>query len=234
MPDRKLTTRSSPGEIDAFLRQVTHAPTRRTSGRPGRLLFAMDATASRGPTWDRACEIQAQMFRETAALGGLEVQLCYYRGAGEFQFTPWTDRAARLLEAMTGVSCRGGYTQIRKVLDHAIGEAGTSRIDALVFVGDCVEEAVDSLCEQAGRLGILGVPAFMFHEGNDQDARHAFEGIARLTRGACCHFDSGSARELRELLSAVAVYASGGRNALQDFSRDKSPEVRRLVHQLQR
>src|SRR3546814_9870581 len=42
----------------------------RDGGRRGRLIFAMDATASREPTWDRACRLQGEMFKETAALGG--------------------------------------------------------------------------------------------------------------------------------------------------------------------
>ena len=45
----------------------------------------------------------------------------------------------------------------------------------MVFVGDCMEEDVARLCHAAGELGLLGVPAFMFHEGQDPVARKAFE-----------------------------------------------------------
>jgi hypothetical protein len=62
------------------------------------------------------------------------------------------------------------------------------------------------------------VPVFLFQEGGDARAERAFREIARLTKGAYCRFDAGSARQLRELLSAVAVYAAGGRKALEAAS----------------
>ena len=97
-----------------------------------------------------------------------------------------------------------------------------------------MEEDVDRLCHLAGELGMLGVPAFLFHEGTEPVAQRAFREIARLTRGAYCAFDAGSAEQLRELLSAVAVYAAGGQKALRDFSKDRSEVVRQLTRQLDR
>ena len=209
-------------------------PATRAGGERGRLIFAMDATASREPTWDRACQIQAEMFSETAALGGLDVQLCYYRGYGEFEASPWLSSADALLQRMTGVSCRGGHTQIEKVLRQAIEQTKQKKVQALVFVGDCMEEDVDRLCHLAGELGMLGVPAFMFHEGAEPVAQRAFREIARLTRGAYCAFDASSAGQLRDLLRAVAVYAAAGQKALQNFSKDRSEVVRQLTRQLGR
>lgn len=209
-------------------------PATRAGGERGRLIFAMDATASREPTWDRACQIQAEMFSETAALGGLDVLLCYYRGYGEFEASPWLSSADALLQRMTGVSCRGGHTQIEKVLRQAIEQTKQKKVQALVFVGDCMEEDVDRLCHLAGELGMLGVPAFMFHEGAEPVAQRAFREIARLTRGAYCAFDASSAGQLRDLLRAVAVYAAAGQKALQNFSKDRSEVVRQLTRQLGR
>jgi hypothetical protein len=200
----------------------------------GRLMFAMDATASREPSWDRACRIQGEMFSETAALGGLDIQLCYYRGYGEFEASPWLFSADALLQRMTGVTCRGGNTQIEKVLRQAIEQHGPKKIQALVFVGDCMEEDVDRLCHLAGQLGLLGLPVFMFHEGSDPVAQRAFKEIARLTRGAYCAFDTSSAGQLRDLLSAVAVYAAGGQKALQDFTRGRNQVVHQLTRQLEK
>ena len=88
-----------------------------------------------------------------------------------------------------------------------------------VFVGDAMEERIDDLCSKAGEIGLLGVPVFTFQEGHDLAAERAFKEISRLTRGAWSRFDANSARQLRELLSAVAVYAAGGRQALTDYSR---------------
>lgn len=234
MASDKLPEKSSPSDVEAFLRKAATTPVARQQGGRGRLLFAMDATASREPTWDQACYLQAEMFSETAALGGLSIKLCYYRGFREFKATDWLTETAALQQLMASVTCLGGHTQIGRVLRHAANLAKTQHIDALVFVGDCVEESVDDLCKLAGELGIHGVPAFMFHEGGDATAQRAFRQIARLTNGAYCPFDAGSAQQLRDLLSAVAVYAVGGRLALERFARQRGETVRRLSHQIEK
>jgi hypothetical protein len=226
-----LAPRSSRAEVDAFLKKVAQTVPTAAGGR-GRLMFALDATASREPTWDRACQIQGQMFAETAALGGLDVQIVYYRGFGEFEASGWIGRSADLLAVMRRVFCVGGETQIRKVLEHAIAETKRRRVNALVFVGDCCEEDVDALCALAGQLGLLSVPVFLFQEGDDQVATRAFKQIARLTNGAHCRFDASSAQQLRDLLSVVAVYAAGGRRALEDYGRRVGGDVPLLTRQV--
>jgi len=231
-PGEHLPAKSSKAEVDAFLSEAASAPVPATGGRRGRLLFALDATASREPAWDRACDIQARMFEETARLGGLDVQLCYYRGLREFDASPWLDNARGLLLYMREVRCAGGETQIRRVLRHAIAETRRRRINALVFVGDCMEEGVDTVCDLAGQLGLLGVPAFLFHEGADPVAGRAFREMARLTHGAYCSFDAASADQLRDLLSAVAVYAAGGYRTMEDFGRRRGGVVAQLTDQL--
>ena len=223
---------SSSGEVAEFLAQVAAAPKAGAPAGGGRLIVALDATASREPTWDRAAEIQARMFEEAGKLGGLEVQLAYYRGLREFRASPWCRDTAALAREMTGVMCRAGRTQIGRVLRHARDEARRGRVGALVFVGDCLEENADRLCELAGELGLLGVPAFLFHEGADTLARHGFERIAALSGGACCRFDAASPDQLRDLLAAVAVYAAGGRPALESHARTQGGAAGDLVRQL--
>lgn len=232
MASDKLPEKSSRSEIDAFLKKAASLPVTKPAGRIGRLIFAMDATASREPTWDHACHIQAEMFAETAALGGLEIQLCHYRGFKEFTASGWLTDTASLQRQMAAVRCLGGHTQIGRVLKHATAMAQQQRVDALVFVGDCMEEAIDDICELAGVLGMHGVPAFMFHEGGDARAEQAFRQIAKLTKGAYCPFDARSAHQLRDLLSAVAVYAAGGRLALERFGQRRGETVRRLSRQI--
>ena len=228
----RLAGKSSHSDVDAFLRKVASTPVLKPPGRSGRLIFAMDATASREPAWDHACHIQAQMFDETAALGGLAIQLCYYRGFNDFSASGWLTNTADLQRQMAAVRCLGGHTQIRKVLRHTLGETRQDKVNALVFVGDCMEEDVDELCQLAGELGIHSVPVFLFHEGGQPAAEQAFRQIARLSGGAYCSFDAGSARQLRELLSAVAVYAAGGRPALEAFSKRRGEKVRLLARQI--
>jgi hypothetical protein len=229
LPDAPATG----GAVDAFLRQLAATPAVRPApGRRGRLIFALDATASRQPTWDRACHIQAEMFKETAALGGLDIRLAFYRGFGEFRASAWCANATDLLKEMTAVTCLGGRTQIGKVLKFAISETKREKVNAVVFVGDCMEEDVDRLCNKAGELGLLGVPVFIFHEGREPVAANAFRQIAHLTRGAYCPFDASSAHQLRELLSAVAVYAAGGRAALEDYGRRSGGAALLLTRQV--
>jgi len=233
--DGKLTKRPPAGtDIDSFLAKVAAAPSVKSPGQRGRLIFALDATASRQPMWDHAAQIQGEMFVETAALGGLEIQLCFYRGFGEFKVSPWLSRSEDLLRMMTSVFCAAGQTQIGKVLRHAVNETRQRKVNALVFVGDCVEEDVDALGASAGELGVLGVPAFLFHEGADPVAAFAFQQIAKLTGGAYCRFDATSAHVLKDLLSAVAVFAAGGRAALEDLAGRRGDDVRLIAHQVAR
>jgi hypothetical protein len=226
-------TVSDGGEIAAFLEKMKTLAPERPRGSRGRLIFAMDATMSRQPTWDMALKLQADMFAEVARIGGLDVQLVFFRGHDECRASRWVSDAAALGRLMTGVQCLGGYTQIGKVLKHARREAEKQPVNALVYVGDCMEESVDRLAALAGELGLLGVPAFLFQEGGDADAKAAFREIARLTKGAYCRFDSGSAAQLRELLSAVAAYAAGGQAALEDYGRTR-PGGRLLLEQMRR
>ncbi|HEY5278583.1 MAG TPA: VWA domain-containing protein [Pseudolabrys sp.] len=211
-------------EIDAFLEKVKSiGPATARHGARGRLIFALDATMSRQPTWDSACALQADMFREAAAVGGLDVQLVYFRGLNECRASGWVAGADKLASLMSRIDCRGGQTQIGKVLSHARQEHARKKVQALVFVGDAMEEPIDTLCAAAGELGLLGVPAFMFQEGHDSVAENAYREIARLSHGAWCRFDAGSAQQLRELLRAVAAYAAGGRRALTALSAKSGP-----------
>src|SRR5262245_21585586 len=86
--------------VAEFLAKLAAVPAPRKGGGPGRLLFGLDATASRQPTWDRACHIQAEMFTAAAELGGLDIQLAYYRGFGEFKATPWLSDSKTLQRLM--------------------------------------------------------------------------------------------------------------------------------------
>jgi hypothetical protein len=223
--------RSTGAEIDAFLKQVRSLKPAGTGG--GRLIFAMDATMSRQPTWDLALELQSDMFEAVKEAGGLDVQLVYFRGFGECQASKWVSDPVALARLMRKVHCEGGLTQMRKVLAHARRECENRKVNALIYVGDCMEEDIDQLSQIAGELGLIGVPVFLFQEGHDAKAGRAFKEIARLTRGAHCRFDAGSARQLRELLKAVAVYAAGGRKALADFrAATRSGAAMRLLEQL--
>jgi len=228
----QLPAESHRAEVDAFLRDLQRAPAVRPGDGRGRLIFALDATASREPSWDRACRLQGEMFEATAALGGLDVKLVFYRGFNECKASRWFSSTAELHGAMRSVFCAGGETQIERVLGHALAETKSRRVNALVFVGDAMEESVDRLCRLAGELGLIGVPIFLFQEGSDAAAARAFREMAKLSRGAYLSFDAASAERLKELLGAVAVYAAGGYKALTAYGEKKGGEVLRLTAQL--
>lgn len=200
-------------EVDAFLERMAKGP---SSAHRGRLIFALDATMSRQETWDVACSLQADMFREAAASGGLDVQLVYYRGDSECKASRWVSQAERLSSLMERIDCRAGRTQIGKVMAHARRENQSARVQAMVFVGDAMEERIGEVCDAAAGLKL---PVFVFQEGDDDDAKRAFKEIARLTKGAYGCFDTGAANQLRALLRSVAAHAAGGIPALADLSR---------------
>jgi len=132
---------------------------------------------------------------------------------------------------MSRIDCRGGHTQIGKVLAHARREAEGRKVAALIFIGDAMEESLDELCARAGELGLRNVKAFMFQEGYDPVCEQAFREIARLTGGAFCRFTPGAAHELGELLRAAAAYAAGGMKALANL-KAQSAGAMRLIQQL--
>jgi hypothetical protein len=236
-PAREAANNTAPNataraEIDAFLSQVKALGPSAVPGGRGRLVFALDATMSRQPTWDTACRLQADMFREAVGVGGLDIQLVYYRGLAECRASPWITEPDRLGSLMARIDCRGGHTQIAKILAHARRENDRTKVGSLVFVGDAMEEALDDLCAGAGELGLRSIPAFMFQEGYDPICEQAFREIARLTRGAYCRFAPGAAHELGELLRAAAAYAAGGMKALADLKQRHSAAALRLLEQL--
>ena len=184
---------STKPEIETFIEKVRALGPATATGHRGRLIFALDATMSRQPTWDSACALQADMFREAAGIGGLDIQLVYFRGLSECRASGWVARSDKLADLMSRIDCRGGQTQIGKVLSHARHEHARRKVQALVFVGDAMEEPIDALCQAAGELGLLGVPVFMFQElaadrptfrwTSEQEVTKAFKEIAALTGG---------------------------------------------------
>ena len=221
-------------DINQFLNKVESTPlaTPTADGQAGKLIFALDATASRQATWDQASALQADMFTKTKGISALSLQLVYFRGYDECRASPWLDNSAGLLRMMNKISCVAGRTQISRVLKHAIAESKQQPVQAMVLIGDAMEENVDLLGELAGQLKILGLPVFVFQEGYDPMASMAFKQIAQISGGAHCRFDQSSAQQLGQLLNAVAVYAAGGREALKRLSGQGSKQADMLLEQL--
>jgi hypothetical protein len=209
----------------------------------GRLIFVLDATASREETWDLAAQLQAAMFEEAAKIGGLDVQLVYYRGSDEVRHSAWLSDAHELVNRMSTIRCMAGATKIARVLRHIRTEHTREKVSAAIFVGDAVEEMPDELYATATGLD---VPMFCFQEGDglalylDQrgelvsphppvTVEHVFRELARITNGAYARFDAGAAGKLRELLQAVAAFVVGGTAALANQHTDSA---RKLLGQM--
>ena len=201
MPNKDLTEQGR-ADIAAFVDELRRMPARADAGASrGRLIFALDATASREPTWDQACDVQAEMFIEAERLGGLDVQLVYYRGFGECRASRWVRRARRAGAADAG-ACAASPAGPRSAACCAMPATRPSkeRVHALVFVGDAMEESVDELGHLAGELALRGVRAFLFHEGSDPAAsqrlpadreahrRRLLPVRCRLRRPSCASF----------------------------------------------
>ncbi len=225
-----LPTRPTTPALDAVMaRAKPITPSVAPKKGRGRLVFALDATMSRQPTWDLACNVQAQMFQAADEIGGLAVQLIYFRGLDECKASRWVNAPSALTNLMTKIDCRGGHTQIGRVLRHTVREAETDGgVAALVYVGDAMEEPVDALCAAAGEVGRLGAKCFMFHEGENTTAANTFKEIARLTGGAYAPFNASAPGELASLLRAAAAYASGGTSALGRLA-ERDPQAGKLL-----
>jgi hypothetical protein len=207
---------SEPNSIDKFLETATG----KASGS-GRLIVALDATASRSPMWDAARGLTGDMIREAASAGRLSLQLVYFRGGAdgpkECSASDWTSDPVRLAQLMSKVECRAGYTQITRVLAHARRETLKARVGAVVLIGDAcesVEDGLDHVCGEAAELGKLKTPVFVFQEGREPTAEKSFRKIADISGGAYGRFDAGGVKQLGELLKAVAAFAVGGVAAL--------------------
>ncbi len=221
---KDITKTEDASGIAGFLDKVARTPLRRGETGRGRLIFALDATMSREQSWDHAMHIQADMFDGVAELGGLDIQLAWFRGFREFKTSKFVSESDALMKEMVGVSCEAGLTQMGRLLRHTLKETRKKRVNACVYIGDCFEEPIDPVADLAGQLGLEGVPLFLFHEGHDARAKQAFEQFAKLSGGAAVAFDPHARDQLRALLKAVATYASGGTEQLERLAdRDGGP-----------
>ena len=221
------------GTVAGFLAQVKqrkHLPERRSLKR---LIFALDATASREPTWDLACSLHGELFLEVGNQAQLAVQLCYYRGLNEFTASPFSPTPEELLGQMQRVHCLAGRTQLERLLAHTLTTARNFPLRGLVFVGDAFEENLPRILQQAGELRLRNVPVFIFQEGSDPRAGEAFARIAATTGGGHVQFNSAGAEELKRLLGAIASFATAGREGLEHFARNSgSRKALQLLEQL--
>ena len=211
----KQIQRKNQGSVSAFVKKARAI--KQFAGAQSRLIFAMDATASRQPTWDYASQLHHTLFDAAAEDKSLSLQLCFFRGLGEFSASAWLNDPDSLKTQLSSVYCVGGATQRATLLRHYLYEGSQSHaLKALVFIGDAVEEPLDELRGLAIQCRLKELPILLFQEGRDARASQAFKLMATVSGGAHLQFDDASSGKLRDLLRAAVKFTTGGRKALQD------------------
>ena len=201
-----------------------------TPTRP-RLVFGVDATASREPAWDTARKVTDALFR--ALPGELDVALAVHGGSRLHTFTAFTANAATLRDRAAAITCCEGATRLLPILSRALSAQG---VRVVVYIGDVFEESPTRARQHADAMGARGIRLIVLHDIADWQARRDaefFADLARRTGGCVLPFDANAPDRLRELLRAVAVYAVGG-TALLEAKRADLPAAALLLRHLPR
>jgi len=177
---------------------VLHRPSGSPALPRGRLVFSIDATASRQRAWHIARDLQAKMFIEAGSVGTLNLQLVYY-GGSVCRASRWASRGEELARWMSPIQCETGVTQIERVLRHALREHERTPVQGITFIGDAMEEDLGVLGALADELGTAGVPLHMFQEGNDAAVRNAFRLLALKTGGTHSAFNPAVPKTIERL-----------------------------------
>ena len=175
-----------------------------------RLVFAFDATASRSDAWDAAKGLTDTLLGTLP--GQLDVALAVHGGEKLHTFTGFTANAGKLRDKAAGVQCRAGFTKLLDIL-RRVDSLGN--VDVVLYIGDAFEESEAKAAKLADRLGQGGTRVVILQDGDDDDARGVFAGIAERTGGALLPFNISSLKRVRELTEAVAVLAVGGTELLE-------------------
>jgi hypothetical protein len=196
-----------------------------------RLVFGIDATASREPAWAAARSVTDALVR--ALPGELDVALAVHGGSRLHTFTDFTANPNTLRDRAAGIGCIAGFTQFLPILSRALGSPG---VRVVVYIGDVFEESLGRGRKLADAMGLKAIRLIVLHDTADWNARRdaeIFLDLARRTGGCVLPFDANAPARLRELLAAVAVYAVGGEKLLEE-KRGELPGATMLLEHLGR
>jgi len=214
-----VTGRSTGSDVATFISKARAI--KRIADAQTRIIFSLDATASRAPTWQQAQSLHKALFEAASETSELSLQLCYFRGIATFHASPWLATASGLRGALSQIYCEGGITQIQRLLEHCLHQhSDSTSIKAIIFVGDAVEEDAGLLNDLAVKCRLAKRPLYIFQEGSDPVAGSAFASMAALSGGVHFGLGNDSADQLRRLLQSVVRLATGGRKALESSTRE--------------
>jgi hypothetical protein len=200
------------------------------SVRP-RLIFGFDATASREPAWAAARTVTDALVQ--ALPGELDVALAVHGGSMLHTFTEFTSDPNRLRDRAAGITCIAGFTRMLPILTRSLSNPG---VRVVVYIGDVFEESPVRGRKLADAMGLKGIKLVVLHDTADWNAKRdaeVFLDLARRTGGCVLPFDANAPARLRELLAAVAVYAVGGQQLLEE-KRAEMPGATLLLQHLKR
>ena len=208
----------------------THAEPPADIGAPSRprLVFAVDATASREPAWTAARQVTDALVK--ALLGELDVALAVHGGSRVHTFTPFTDDARTLRDLAAGVDCHAGMTRLLPILATSLKRQA---VRVVIYIGDVFEESLPQGRQLADQMGARGIKLIVLHDTTDRGARRdaeVFWDLAKRTGGCVLPFDATASGRLRDILSAVAVYAVGGEKLLRERRHGLPGAVALLEH----
>jgi hypothetical protein len=195
----------------------THAEPPADAGAPSRprLVFAVDATASREPAWTAARQVTDALVK--ALPGELDVALAVHGGSRVHTFTAFTSDARTLRDLAAGVGCHAGLTRLLPILAASLKRQA---VRVVIYIGDVFEESLPQGRQLADEMGALGIKLIVLHDtAADRSARRdaeVFWDLAKRTGGCVLPFDASASGRLRDILSAVAVYAVGGEKLLRE------------------
>ncbi len=203
--------------------------------KPGRLVFVLDLTASRGPSLQRARIATAAMFDAIKRIGSVAVKLIYFRGENECRAGSWERNPDVVSRAMQRLSCELGGTQIARALRCVLKRE--PELSGVVYIGDDCEEDPEELVGLAVALGKKRMPIFIFHEcATDSEplvsARATFTRMAEASGGIYSEFEPDSSEQLQELLSSVAAFSAAGVEGVKQVEPATTPQARQLQTRL--
>ena len=206
-------------------RRVSLAQASAAPARLPRLVFALDATASRERAWAAARQVTDSLFG--AAPGGIEVALAVHGGGRMTAFGGFHRDVGALRDEAAGISCEPGPTRMLDIVRESLRRPG---VRAMVYIGDCFEEDESAALALAGSLRLRGTKLVVLQDESSgtTSALRVFRAMAGRTGGIVLPFDAGSLDPLRDALGAVASYVAGGRDMLRVRSL-ASPAARLLL-----
>jgi voltage-gated potassium channel Kch len=196
---------SDPAMIAAALKPRARRP---------RLVFALDATASREPAWEAAKATTDALCQ--ALPGQLDVALAVHGGSRLRVFTEFVSEPGPLRDQAAGIQCEAGETRLLDIMERT-RDAGDVKV--LVYIGDVFEESVEGAESLAAALRLRGTRIIILHDAANaltvERSRAVFERIAKITGGAVLPFDASAVDKLRAMLEAISTLAVGGMKLLE-------------------